>query len=108
MSAISSERLYTVVRAIPAGRWASYGDVAHACGGTERHARTLNQRLIRDEIPGAHRVLKANGSISPTALGAPTEVRRRLEAEGITFHDGRASPAARLPPAALLEASADE
>jgi hypothetical protein len=26
----------------------SYGDVAHACGGNDRHARTLNQRFLRE------------------------------------------------------------
>ena len=53
---------------------AGYGDVAYLCGGTDRHARTLNQRLLRLEIAGAHRVLKADGSVSPTALGAPDVV----------------------------------
>lgn len=104
MSAISSERLAAVVESIPTGRWASYGDVAQACGGTDRHARTINQRLIRLQVSGAHRVLMADGSIGPTALGDPTDVRQRLEAEGIKFHDGRASSAAKLRSAALVAA----
>ena len=29
----------------------SYGDVARAAGGTDRHARALNQRFIRAGIP---------------------------------------------------------
>jgi alkylated DNA nucleotide flippase Atl1 len=48
VSVISREQLAEVVGAIPRGRWMTYGDVAHACGGTDRHARTLNQRFIRD------------------------------------------------------------
>ena len=65
------DRLDEIVAAIPSGQWMSYGDVARAAGGTDRHARALNQRFIRDETPGAHRVLKSDGTIGGTALGDP-------------------------------------
>lgn len=95
-SIIDRERLAAVVGAIPAGRWMSYGDVAAACGATDRHARTLNQRFIRDQIAGAHRVLKAGGTVSAGVLGGPGAVQRRLEAEGLAFDGGAAHRAARL------------
>jgi hypothetical protein len=56
---------------------------------------------MRERVAGAHRVLKASGEVSPNALGAPSEVRRRLEAEGLEFVDGKAIATARLRSPAL-------
>ncbi|MFO0687558.1 MAG: methylated-DNA--[protein]-cysteine S-methyltransferase [Myxococcota bacterium] len=86
------EPVYRVVRRIPAGRVASYGQVA-GLAGMPRAARQVGYALhalpVESAVPW-HRVVNASGRISERS--AASEIgrlqRARLEAEGVAF-DGR-------------------
>jgi len=81
------ERIYAVVRRIPRGRVATYGQVARLAG-LPRHARQAGyalQALEDDGVPW-QRVVNAKGEISARAhpYGA-LQQRELLEREGIVF-----------------------
>ena len=88
-----TKRIYEVVRQIPRGRVASYGQVA-ALAGNPRGARGVGFALHRNPQPGVipcHRVLIKDGSVcAGFAFGGPQVQRRMLEEEGVVFlPDGR-------------------
>lgn len=87
--------IYNVVRRIPRGRVATYGQVATLAGLPGR-ARQVGYALhalhaLRDpedpDVPW-HRVINARGEISPRAgTGLEEHAQRQLlEAEGVTFN----------------------
>ena len=88
------ERAWDVVRQIPEGRVASYGQVARLMGAP-RCARQVGYAMHAS--PGmvggvpCHRVVFADGSVCRGfAFGGAGEQRRMLEAEGVRFQsDGR-------------------
>ncbi len=89
MSASSSyARIYAVVRRIPEGRVASYGQVAELAG-LPRQARQVGYALAAlrpgDRVPW-QRVINARGEISARAEpGAEHLQRLLLEREGVRF-----------------------
>ena len=88
------ERAWDVVRQIPEGRVASYGQIARLMGAP-RCARQVGYAMHGS--PGAaggvpcHRVVFADGSLTTGfAFGGAGEQRRMLEVEGVRFlPDGR-------------------
>ena len=84
------ERVYGLVRHIPAGKCASYGQLALMLG-SPRASRAVGyaMRACKDPSVPCHRVLRGDGSTVP-AFG-PGVQRALLEAEGVPFTpDGRA------------------
>ena len=82
-------RVYALVREIPRGRVATYGQVA-ALLGVPRGARAVGWALRA--LPAAqaarvpwHRVVGAGGRISPRAGPGPQVQRQRLRKEGVCF-----------------------
>ena len=105
----SYSRIYAVVRRIPVGKVATYGQVAQLAAqggqarqvgyalhalGRSRGVRAADPLEIADDVPW-HRVINARGEISarsdPTAGGEPLQ-RILLEGEGVRFDaSGRTS-----------------
>ena len=82
-------RIYAVVRRIPRGRVATYGQIAELAG-LPGHARQVGYAL--HALPDGtavpwHRVLNAAGALSPRAVpGAELTQRQLLEQEGVPFN----------------------
>lgn len=85
--------IFAVVRRIPRGRVATYGQVA-SLAGYPGHARQVGYALSALEIDAPvpwHRVVNAQGRVSirsGTSGGAMVQ-RMRLEDEGVVLHGGR-------------------
>ncbi len=79
-------KIHAVVRRIPSGRVATYGQVA-ALAGFARHARQVGHAL--HDLPAAsdlpwHRVVNARGEVSARAAVGWEDVQRDLlEQEGV-------------------------
>ncbi len=86
------ETVYEIVRRIPPGTVASYGQVADLAGspGAARQVGYALAALPSWTNAPWHRVLNARGAISPRPGGAAVTQRLRLESEGVQFgQDGR-------------------
>jgi methylated-DNA-protein-cysteine methyltransferase related protein len=85
-------RIYAVVRRVPRGRVATYGQVA-AVANLPRHARlvgyALNVLPVGSDVPW-HRIVNAEGQVSPraNALGHEDLQAQLLKREGVKMADG--------------------
>ena len=87
------EKIYEVVKSIPKGKVATYGQVA-LLAGNPRWARVVGYALHVNPEPGiipCHRVVNREGKLAPSfAFGGEGVQRQLLESEGIVFEsDGR-------------------
>jgi methylated-DNA-protein-cysteine methyltransferase-like protein len=81
------ERVYALVRVIPAGQVATYGQLARLAGCTARVAGyAMAAARPADEVPW-QRVINSQGRVSQRREGADGDVRQRrmLEKEGVIF-----------------------
>ena len=82
------EKIYEVVKSIPEGKVATYGQVA-LLAGNPRWARVVGYALHVNPEPGiipCHRVVNRKGEVAPGfAFGGPGIQRQMLEAEGVIF-----------------------
>lgn len=85
------EKVYEVVRLVPAGRVTSYGAIAKYLGAA-RSSRLVGWAMnvshgVSPIVP-AHRVVNRNGLLSGKAhFGEPNTMASRLMAEGIAVVD---------------------
>ena len=87
----ANERILAVVRAIPRGQVAGYGDVARRAGLPGR-ARLAAKVLSGNTDPALpwHRVLRSDGRIAfPEGSRGYREQSQRLRAEGVKVERGR-------------------
>lgn len=78
-------RIYAIVRQIPAGKVATYGQIAEIAGDCTARVVGYAMAAAPDDVPW-QRVINAQGKVSPRADSWGTEVQRlRLQEEGILF-----------------------
>jgi alkylated DNA nucleotide flippase Atl1 len=100
VSSESDRRILRAASVIPAGLWTAYGELGLAATGRPNAARAVARCASRaSRFPNAWRVIHADGTI-PDGWGnggaGPRRCRELLEAEGVTFKNGRANPAQKI------------
>ena len=82
------EKIYEVVKTIPKGKVATYGQVA-LLAGNPRWSRVVGYALHNNPEPlviPCHRVVNREGRLAPSfAFGSDRIQRQLLESEGIVF-----------------------
>lgn len=87
-----TKRIYEAVKKIPAGKVATYGQVA-TMAGNPKMSRAVGNALHKNPDPEnipCFRVVNSKGELSGAfAFGGENEQKKRLEADGIKVEDGR-------------------
>lgn len=81
-----ANRMLDAVAQIPAGRVATYGDIAAMAGSRSPRLAGFVLSQLADEDTPWHRVLRADGTPAPAVAA---EQIRRLRAEHVELIDGR-------------------
>lgn len=89
---IVNSRIYDIVKMIPCGRVATYGQIAERAGN-RKMARVVGNVLHRnpdpDHIP-CYRVVNSKGELAEKfAFGGAEAQKKLLEAEGVVVEAGR-------------------
>ncbi len=82
-----TQKIIEVIKSIPAGRVATYGQIARLAGlpnGARQVVRILHTCTSKHDLPW-HRVIKAKGEIALSIYNGAEEQKAMLEAEGIRF-----------------------
>jgi methylated-DNA-protein-cysteine methyltransferase-like protein len=90
------EKIYAVIRRIPRGKVATYGQIARLAG-MGSHARLVGyalHALTPEKGVPWHRVVGAGGKISLGGEGSVVQ-RKLLESEGVKFSDNGKIPMER-------------
>lgn len=84
------DKVYDVVKLIPSGKVATYGQIARLCGN-KRMSRQVGWALHVNPQPyvvPCHRVVNREGSLAPSfAFGGEDVQKQLLIAEGVEFAD---------------------
>ncbi|GAP14673.1 O(6)-alkylguanine repair protein YbaZ [Longilinea arvoryzae] len=82
------DRIYNAVRQIPAGRVATYGQIARLVGGCSAQMVGFALAALPNgsDVPW-QRVINAQGKVSPHGVGFGSMIQRTLlEEEGVVFN----------------------
>jgi O-6-methylguanine DNA methyltransferase len=93
MASAFTDRVYELARRIPAGKVATYGQLARLAGNP-RAARAVGTAMrCNPDIPATpcHRVVASDGSLTGYSAGEGVSTKRAmLEREGVLFRGPRA------------------
>ena len=79
-------KIYSLVKRVPRGRVATYGQIAELAGLGARQVGYALHSLPSDSRVPWHRVINARGEVSPRSGGDSHELQRLLlEEEGVEF-----------------------